>query len=598
MPEAPFEDPSFDDSVQLAIGVTGWPMAAVTLLDKHEQRFKASVGLGMERTPLEHAFCRYTVRSDEVMVVPDATADLRFSANPLVTGETGIRAYAGAPLILADGSRVGAVCVLDTEARDLPAEQQAHLALIARQVVGQLQLETLISEQSQHIGELERARNELRHEASHDHLTGLLNRRGFIRELDRILAANHPNSIGQPPPQISVVFIDMDNFKMINDTLGHDAGDQVLAEFAQRLRARSAPTDLVGRIGGDEFVVTLYDSPSEHVDTVVQGIISLLEQPIVVDGEFVEIRASVGMATANPTDRLALGLIDRADRAMYTVKRKGGGRPSLWSERLEARRHGDERSVRAFVRSCLIEQSIISHYQPVCDLSTGEPMRMEALLRWDSAAPARVTPSNFIAAAESSGLIGAVGLEMLTQACWAATRWAREMPGVGVSVNVSPLQVTTELPCIIERVLDLTGLASDLLTIEVTESAVLEGKPMVASVFEAIHQSGVRISLDDFGTGYASMSMLYDLPFDELKIDRKFCSVPDPDRLAIVSAAVELGHSLGLHVIAEGIENSQMLVELTDLGCEAGQGYLLGRPASEPDAVHSAVSALVPAGFG
>lgn len=586
------EDPSFDESVQLAIELTGWPMAAVTLLDEHVQRFKASIGLDIDSTPIEHAFCRYTVRSDSVMVVPDASSDMRFSANPLVTENPGIQAYAGAPLILADGTRVGAMCVLDTAPRELPERQQAQLALLARLVVGQLQLETLIAAQSQHIDELKIARNKLRHEASHDHLTGILNRRGLIHKLDRALASNHPSSIGSPPAAISVLFIDLDNFKMVNDTLGHEVGDQVLVEFARRLRAHLGERDLAGRIGGDEFVAALYESPSEHVDEVVEKLLQWLEQPILIGGEEIVPRASAGLATVNPTDRRALDLIDRADRAMYTVKQKGGGRPSMWSERLQARRQNDERSQRAFVRSSLLDRSIIAHYQPVCDLSTGELIRMEALLRWDCAAPAGTTPTEFIAAAESSGLITDVGTEMMMQACLAAARWAPVAPGVGVSVNVSPLQVSFDLPGAIRHALATAELAPDLLTIEITESTGLEGNNAAASVLDEIHATGVRISLDDFGTGYASMSTLYDLPFDELKIDRKFCSVPDEDRLAIVTAALALGHSLGLQVVAEGIEDQVMLEELADLGCEAGQGYLLGRPAPEGEAICAATSPL------
>lgn len=571
--------PSFDDSVRLAAELTGSPMAAVTILEDHYQWFKAKHGIPLRGTTREVSFCRFTVESDDVFVVTNARLDARFANNPLVTGEHHVRAYAGAPLVMPDGRRIGAVCVLDTEERTFGPREQQVLELLARQVVGQLQLEQLIHRQARDIDNLQTARAEMRHMAMHDELTGLQNRRGVIFALEQLVMSSHPCMQSVWVDGMAMLYLDLDDFKIINDCRGHEVGDRVLTEVARRLEAVAPPGQILGRLGGDEFIMMINNGSEEEATRAAQRVLQAVKCPMRIDGRQIVVEASIGVAIAERFANVP-ELIDKADRAMYESKKAGGDGLRVWSALTEANVETGERTINKFVRTCLDDRRLKLHFQPMFDLTTGAMIRREALLRWEGAAPDALNVEGFIAAAENSGLIGEIGKLVLQESCDAAAQWQSEDPGVGVSVNMSALQVLPSLRRDVADALAASGLPAELLTLELTESCILEKTDQSLSVLNEVHRLGVRLALDDFGTGYASMSMLCAFPLDEVKIDRKFCADPNESTIKIVRATVELGHSLGLCVVAEGIETEAMLAELMHSGCDVGQGYLLGRPAA------------------
>jgi len=573
------ERPSFDDSVTLAAQMTGSPMAAITILDDQYQWFKAKVGLEPSRTRRDVAFCRFTVQGDSVMVVADAHADERFVENPLVTASPNIRAYAGMPLITAGGERLGAICVLDTQPRTFTERDTAVLELLAKQVLSQLQLEKLIRSQAEDIFELEAARAELRYMAMHDELTGMRNRRGVIAAIEEQIGEPHTGTSRLTGQKASVLFLDLDNFKSLNDTLGHEVGDQVLVDVAERIQKSVGPAPVVGRFGGDEFVVLVFGQSQLVALQMAEALLRAVEQPIRLASGAVEIEASVGLAHQVSGDTKTLvELIDRADEAVYLSKQLGGRRVSEWAPCSSGRTREVDRHTHRFVQSCLDDNRLIVHYQPIVDLHAGRLARREALLRWTGPGPDGLDVEGFVAAAEKSGSIKEIGVLVMNEACRAAAAWQHSDPGVGVSVNMSAVQITRALPVLVASALQASGLRPELLTLELTETTVLARSDETDNTLERIHELGARLALDDFGTGYASMSMLCALPLDEVKIDRQFCSDPSAAKGKVVRAAVDLGHSLGLCVVAEGVETSEMIDELKDAGCDLGQGYLLGRP--------------------
>lgn len=559
-------------------------MAAISVLGEDEQWIKAAFGMCVEATRGDMPLCRLTAEKGQMTVIEDVSVDPQFGLSPKNDGRPNVKAYMGAPLLLADGSSIGAVCVLDEVPRRFGPRERDLLEVISRHVVAQFQLEDLIEKQAADIKQLEEVRTELAYQARHDALTGLLNRRGLVQRLDELLGADVVNR-----PTITLLFIDLDDFKAVNDSMGHEVGDRVLAIIAKRTRRLLRDADLIARLGGDEFVIALATPHGRVVDAAsfAKRLLDTICSPITVEGVTLQLDASVGIAETTDAPITPSQLIDNADRAMYRVKNAGGGESACWSPALSAEMDND-RAVRNFVRETTLNGDIAMHFQPVLDLESGELIRREALIRWNDEAPVPLDPARFVAVAESSGLIREVGRTVLHQSCQAAAAWLAQDPGVGVSVNVSSLQVIPALVEEVQEALQLAELAAEYLTLEITESSLLERTDAVLDVLNRLHDLGLRISIDDFGTGYSSMSMLCNLPVDEVKIDRQFCSTTDPQLLTIAEASISLGHALGLEVVAEGIETSEILDRIIGMGCESGQGFLFGRPAP----VLSSASAL------
>jgi diguanylate cyclase (GGDEF)-like protein len=418
--------------------------------------------------------------------------------------------------------------------------------------------------------------------ACHDPLTGLPNRLLLdqrVRHLPHWGAQSHRS-------RPAVLYVDLDRFKDVNDTLGHRAGDQVLVEFAHRLRTTLRPDDLVARLGGDEFAVVLASATPTEAQAIAERILLLASAPFVVNDAPVNVGASVGIAMAgDATEEGALTslevLLRHADAAMYRAKACGRGSVV----RLQSVNGADDPTNRAVLlrhlRTAIDDGALSLHYQPKFTIPGGEFNEVEALLRWNDAELGQVNPADFIPIAERAGLIVAIGRWVLQTACAQARKWRQQGHDLAVAVNLSPVQLAA--PGLVEDVLSILaaeGLPATQLRLEITESAAVQDVAATIAILGRLRDHGVRVSLDDFGTGYSSLSMLRELPLNGVKIDRSFIDqvANKPTDAALVKLVIEAAHALDLTVIAEGIETPEQLDAVTQLGCDAVQGFLLGRP--------------------
>ncbi len=424
---------------------------------------------------------------------------------------------------------------------------------------------------------------QLEHRAFHDGLTGLANRALLLERLDRL-----GRSLGRRPRAHGMLYIDLDDFKTINDSLGHAVGDAVLVEVADRLRREIRTDDTAARLGGDEFAVLL-DDLAQPADSarIASRILDSLHQPIEVDGRCLTLAASIGVALDDDgasTDEL----LRNADIAMYMAKRGGKGRFEVFEPTMRVTIL-DRLRLEAEIAEALPLGQLVLHYQPVVTLDDGHVVGVEALLRWDHPERGQIPPLDFIPIAEVSGDIIPIGRWVLHETCRQAMDWQRQFPDrapLEMSVNVSMHQLTHgDVLADITAALASTGLDPRLLIIEVTESVLADPVHQVTPTLRAIRELGVRVAIDDFGTGYSSLSYLQQFPVDVLKIDRAFIEglVDGTQHPAIVRAIVELGHTLHLETVAEGIELDSELAEIRALDCRRGQGYLFARPAPSDD---------------
>jgi diguanylate cyclase (GGDEF)-like protein/PAS domain S-box-containing protein len=419
------------------------------------------------------------------------------------------------------------------------------------------------------------AEAELRHQAFHDSLTGLANRALFTDRVQHALVIG--SVVGR---EAAVLFVDLDDFKTVNDTLGHSVGDQLLSAVGVRLCDALSPRHTVARIGGDEFAILVEEDEgvAAAADTA-ERLITALQSPLDVGGREIFVTASIGIAVGDNADEL----LRSADVAMYRAKTRGGAQYVIYAPRMDEDVVGRLELV-ADLRRARIDDDFVLHYQPVVELETGTIVGVEALVRWQHATRGMLRPSTFIPLAEETGRIVEIGRWVLAEACRHAARWRAELPGADelrVSVNVSPRQIRR--PGLLEDVrsaLDESGLVPAALELEITESVVARRRDEMTSILNSVAAVGVRLALDDFGTGYSSLSLLQDLPVQVLKIDRSFVSGlgTGPERVAFVRAIVDLAATLGLTVVAEGIEDRSQAAALRQLGCRLGQGFYFAHP--------------------
>ncbi|MBJ7329268.1 MAG: EAL domain-containing protein [Solirubrobacteraceae bacterium] len=426
--------------------------------------------------------------------------------------------------------------------------------------------------------ERRRAQERLAHEATHDPLTGLCNRNGLTQEMGIVLDAARRASRG-----VTVLFVDLDRLKLVNDGLGHEAGDEVLTHVAERLGGAMRAGDVVARFGGDEFVVVPQRSlDCERTEQTARRLLREIEHPVVLSsGETVTVSASIGSVTIDPAAVTVAEALRRADIAMYEVKRAGGRGYRSYV------RAGNAPSTRRLVlerelRSALDQHELDVLFQPIVDLRTGETEGVEALLRWDSRRLGPVSPGEFVPVAEEIGVIGGIGEWVLRQAC----RQIASRPNLRLNVNVSARQLMDPgLPDVVASILRATDVARDRLALEITETALLRADATTTATLAALEQLGVELVLDDFGTGYSSLATLKEHPVHALKIDRMFVAGlgADSGDAAIVEAVIGMAHGMGRPVTAEGVEHQGHLEILRGLCCDRAQGYLIGRPGRLSD---------------
>jgi diguanylate cyclase (GGDEF)-like protein len=405
-----------------------------------------------------------------------------------------------------------------------------------------------------------------------DPLTGFGNRLQYEERIRTLSTSNNRDL------SVAVLVIDLDNFKQVNDSLGHGIGDELLTLVARRIRTCTRGADTLVRLGGDEFAVVLnHELGSAHISALSQRLVTLLGQSFLVNGHQVNIGASIGIAALGEMTNNVHDLLKHADLALYEAKRLGRSRYAFFEPRLEEQAL-DRRSFELDLRRALGLRQFHLFYQPQTSIAENRVIGFEALLRWDHPVRGRVPPDEFIPFAEKIGEITTIGSWVIHSACEEAMRWADQT--LSVAVNVSPAQFTSDaLIHVIRAALNKTGLAPERLEIEITEGLFLDQSKDVMARLWAIKHLGVSVAMDDFGTGYSSLSFLNSFPFSKIKIDKSFIQADDsPRSKALVSGILSMGISLGMSTIAEGVETSHQYNEIAKGGCSIAQGYLIAKP--------------------
>lgn len=687
--ESGLADPGFDRLVQLAASIFGVPIALVSLVEAERQLFAASVGLDVCETSRDISFCAYAMRGEDIMIVPDARADLRFRNNPLVTGSPFIRFYAGAPLRTASGQSLGTLCIIGHQAREsFSQHDRRNLRDLAALVLDKLELRRL---------EMARRASQFRFEkiagTSPDviicaddqgrttfwnpaaekllgyhadeilgHSIDLIAPEEFTARLYQLAAAGESLTEGRTvemtvraangttiPVELSgsmwredgrpsfgailrditerrqnedrlfrlahvdpltelpnrtmlrerveqalsdemsacVMMVDLDGFKDVNDSLGHSGGDAVLINVARRLQACVRAGDTVARMGGDEFAILLPGLPdASSAGRIADSVIAAVSQLLTIDGQPVNIGASVGVAMF-PGDGLTVReLLSSADLALYQAKAEGRHCRRFFNadlrEAATLKRAYQGELARAFR-----EQEFELYYQPQVRLSDGALVGAEALLRWNHPEKGLLGPGAFLPAIEAGLLATQIGDWIIRTACHQAALWrGAATPDFRMGINLFGAQFRAgDLADKVVEALDEFNLPPTALELEITENIILRHDEHMLRPLRKLHELGVGIAFDDYGTGYASLSMLKRYPLSRLKIDQTFvrAMLESPPDAAIVRAILYLGHSFGLEVIAEGVETEEQAARLRKKGCGTAQGFLFGRPMPADD---------------
>ena len=552
----------FDRLVELAARFFDMPMALISFVAEERQWFKANQGLTISETPRCESFCAVAIQRDGVMVLPDTLLDAEFRSYPVVVGEPHIRSYAGAPLVTPDGQKLGTFCVLGTEPRTFTSKEQDLLVSFAEMAMTELQRRLDLQDLSEM--------------AMTDALTGLPNRVQFRQHL--IEACRRADLSGE---KVVVGLLDLDRFKLINDTFGHAAGDEVLREVGRRLKEATATGDVVARMSGDEFVLLLTDVLSvENVDLVTKRLEDRFTEPFVIQDQEVLVHWSLGWSVYPNDAREFDILLGLADAAMYQVKRAGGGHATF--QRQEDRPFRMQEDPLTALHRAFEHGELQLHFQPIVHAEGHALVAHEALLRWVRPS-GTVGPLELIPLAESARLIMPIGRWVLQEAVEALKAGRLQQ----VSVNVSALEIwQPDFTSHLREVLEESGVEPRRLLLELTESSMLE--PRFATVLQEVRALGVQTALDDFGNGYSSLIALMSLPVQLLKIDRSFImdigeNTPDAvQALEVVRGIVTLANAYDLPTLAEGVETPEQADLLTKAGCKYLQGYLFGRPEPLP----------------
>nr|WP_249803498.1 EAL domain-containing protein [Bradyrhizobium zhengyangense] len=548
------------DSDRLAIVASAGPSAETTRNVRLSVDADRPEGQGMSGT----AF-----RTRQPCICNDYVNDSRVSAFHAVVRADGARSGAAFPLIAHDKA-VGVMIYMSTEQDTFTSEFVELLHRLADNV-------SFAMENFDRADEKNEADERIEYLASHDSLTDLPNRETFNGLLRGAIddAQRHDH-------RFALLFIDLDRFKVINDSLGHEAGDLLLLEVANRLRGALRASDVVARLGGDEFVVILDQCGEiDDVQRIATGLLAALAEPMELAGHECHTTASIGIAMYPANGADAQTLTKNADMAMYLAKEDGKNGYRFFSN--EVKTQSIERlSLESALRRALEREQFSLNYQPKVDMETGQITGVEALLRWNHPDLGSVSPAQFIPLAEETGLIVPIGRWVLNEACAQAMTWQRcGLLPLSMAVNLSPRQFADEhLLQDVDEALAASGMSPVLLQLEVTESMMMRNVGRALKVLDAIQSRGIRLAIDDFGTGYSSMSLMKHFPIDTIKIDRSFVrDLPqDSEDQAIAQAIISMGKALGMTVVAEGVENAEQEAFLRTHGCDEMQGFLIAKP--------------------
>jgi diguanylate cyclase (GGDEF)-like protein len=431
---------------------------------------------------------------------------------------------------------------------------------------------------------LKRASDELtqrearsRHAAKHDALSGLPNRQHMVERVDAKLAS--PN-FGENGERVIAAYIDIDRFKDINDTLGHETGDKLIKAVSKRLTTRLRANDFLARFGGDEFAILCVSKDADADTRLAARIASAFDEPFAIDGQTIRVTASVGIARAPEHGRNSDELIRHADIALYEAKNQGRDRAMTFSAEM-AKQVETRRAIEVDLRTAIEREELRLNYQPIVSCRTGAIVGAEALLRWRHPLRGEISPATFIPIAEISGLMPALGSWMLEQAIKDSKAW----PDLEIAVNLSPVQFNqTDLQAVLKRLTTEYDVAPSRIVLEITEGVLLEATDHTKSVLQGLQEMGFKTALDDFGTGYSSLAYLCNFKFDKIKIDRSFVTNVSSaiTSRTIVQSVASLGRGLGMQIVAEGVETEYEAVMMSHFGCTELQGYFFSRPLAAP----------------
>ncbi len=567
-------------TAQLALALESATLADDLHARKSEARFRALVQNSSDAILLldREAVVTYQSPSSERMFGYPAGALVGRSVEDLCHPDDLLRAQSGLLDVLASPGV--------SRRLELRLRRRAGGWLDAEAVVNNLQSDpnvraTVVTVRD--VSERKQFEMQLTHQAFHDELTGLANRALFIDRVAHALGRRERDGT-----TLAVLLLDLDDFKTVNDGLGHAAGDSMLTAVAERLATLVRPGDTTARLGGDEFAMALVDLPHEEAAiNAVERIISVLAQPLDIEGKEVFVQASIGLAFAGEGPVTPEEVLRNADAAMYVVKTDGKGRYAIFQPHMHAAAL-HRLDLRADLQRALDHDEFALHYQPIVSMATGSVVGVEALVRWRHPQRGLVPPDAFIPLAEETGLVVPLGFWVLERACRQVVEWSHESPGLSVSINVSQRQLRREeFGAEVGQVLASTGIDPSRIALEITESAIMADVETTIERLQALKTLGVRLAVDDFGTGYSSFSWLRQLPVDVLKIDKEF--VDELGRREeggfLVAAIIDLAHNLGLRTVAEGIERPTQLARLRDMRCDLGQGFHVGKPMPPEDVV-------------
>ena len=557
-----------------------------------------SQGICLDITPLHEAREELEAAKARLTAVVNAAPVILFATDPdgTITLSEG---KALESLGLAPGQMVGR-SIFDGPAAGDDLQQQARRALAGESFDSHGQVAGNTYDCSWHAQEdgsiigiaidvtaRQRSEDRLAHLAYHDRLTGLANRATVEEQLERDLAR-----AARDGTSVAVLFVDLDHFKLVNDSLGHAAGDEVLVQVAARIREVTRAGDLLARLGGDEFLLVCPGLGAGGAEVVASKLLAALDAPFVLEGAEFRLGASIGIALGPADGASAADLLKHADTAMYQAKRAGRDAYALYAD--DAGDTHTRLTLTARLQRALSHEELLLHHQPIFDLASGDLCGVESLVRWHDPTVGLVPPDRFIPHAEETGLIERIGAWVLEEVCRQGAEWAALGLAPRIGFNASPRELRDE--AYVDRVADALarhGLRPEQLIIEVRETPMQEFA-RTRAVIECLDRLGVRLALDDFGTEHSSLSRLRELPVQVLKVDRSFLCGDDAASAGIVRAIATLGTGLGLDVVAEGIETEEQRRLALDAGCRFGQGYLFSRPVTAAELTPMLTSSLAP----